>query len=83
MARNPRAGSDDQGSIRAGKCSAESLNRTSVDLTVLFEFREVVDEGGVNHAVTGACSLSQALQVFDITSMHLRTSGDQRLGASF
>ena len=42
-----------------------------------------MDEGGVNHAVTGACSLSQALQVFDITSMHLRTSGDQRLGASF
>jgi hypothetical protein len=60
-----------------------ALNRTSVDLTVLFEFREVVDEGRVNHTVSGDHSPSQALQVFDITSVHLGTSCDQKLGPSF
>jgi hypothetical protein len=52
-----------------------------VDLAVSLEFREVVDEGGVDHSFRGGRSATQAFEVFKITAMDLRTGGNQRLGA--
>jgi hypothetical protein len=50
-------------------------------VTVLLEFREVVDKGGVNHGIRRGCSTAEAFRVFKITPMNLGTSGGQRLGA--
>ena len=52
-----------------------------VNLAVLLEFREVVDEGGVNYGIRAGCSAAQAFQIFEITSMHLGAGGGQRLCA--
>jgi hypothetical protein len=52
-----------------------------VDLAVFREFREVVDKGGVNHAVGHCCSAAQTLKVFERTAMDFSSGRDQRLGA--
>ena len=38
-------------------------------------------ETGVNHAIRAGSSAAQTVQVFEITSMHLRPGGDKSLGA--
>src|SRR5580700_1122550 len=40
-----------------------------------------MDEGGVDHAIRSGRSATQALQILKIASMHLDTSGDERLCA--
>jgi hypothetical protein len=40
------------------------------------EFRGVMDESGVNHAIRGGGSTPQAVQILKITPMNLGTSGD-------
>jgi hypothetical protein len=44
-------GGDDQGAVGTGQHGAESLDGAAVYLTVLNEFREVVDECSVDHAI--------------------------------
>ncbi len=79
--RNERdTGGDNQGAVRAGERGAESLDGVPICLADFLEFREVVDETGVNHAIRHGCSAAQAFQVFKITSMHLGASGGKRLG---
>jgi hypothetical protein len=39
-----------------------------------------MDETGVNHPIRGGGSTAQAVQIPEITSMHLGTSGSKRLG---
>ncbi len=78
--QQPGPGGDDQGAVRARERGAERLDGAPVHLTVRRELREVVVEGAVNHAVRHGCSAAQAFQVFEITSVHLRSGGDKRLG---
>ena len=47
------------------------MNREHIDLKVRLVLREVMDKGGVNHAIEHGCSTAQAFQVFKIASMHL------------
>jgi hypothetical protein len=47
------------------------MNREHIDLKARFVLREVMDKGGVNHAIEHGCSIAQAFQVFKIASMHL------------
>jgi hypothetical protein len=76
---DPRgSGSDDQGTARAGKCGAKGLDGGPLHLAVFFEFREVMNKGGVNYAIGNGRSTPQALQVFEAASMHLGTSGGKR-----
>ena len=77
--RGPRG--DDQGAVGAGERGAESLDGAPVYLAVLLEFREVVDEGGINHAIRHGRSAAQAFQVLKIAPMDLDAGGDERLGA--
>ena len=77
----PGPGGDDQGAVGASERSAERLDGAPIDLAILLEFREVVDEGGVDHAVRLGRSAAQAFQVFKIAAMHLGAGGDERLGA--
>lgn len=44
------------------------------------EFREVVDEGGVDHAIGRGDATPQAFQILKITPMHLRAGSGERLG---
>ncbi len=69
----PHAGSggDDQGAVRSGERGAESLDGAPVPLANLHELREVVVEGGVDHAVRLGRPAAQTLQVFQIPSMNL------------
>ncbi len=60
---------------------AKRFDGAPIDLAVFRELRKVMDEGGVNHAVRLGCPAAQTLQVFKITSMHLGTPSDKRLGA--
>ena len=77
----PGPGGDDQGAVGARERGAERLDGAPIDLAVLLELREVVDEGGVDHAIRHGRAAAQAFQVFEVASMHLGTGGDERLGA--
>src|ERR1700677_4857010 len=74
----PNPGADNQGAIRAGKRRTKSLDGAPVYLTVGRELREIVDEGGVDHAVRHRGSDAQTLQVFKMPSMHLSARGGKR-----
>jgi len=65
-----------------GACErgAERLDGAPICFTVRRELREVVDEGGVDHAIRQGGAAAQAFQVFEIASMHLGPRGDKRLG---
>ena len=65
--RGPR----NQIASRASEHGAQSLDGAPVYLAVLFELREVVDEGSVNHCIRVGCSTAQALDVLKIASMRL------------
>ena len=81
VGRGGQPGGDDQRPIRTFKRVAHHLDGTLVCLTVLRKLREVVIEGGLNDAVRHGCPTAQASQVFQISSMHLSASSDQRRGA--
>ncbi len=69
--KHPGSGRDDQGTIRAGERGAERLDRAPIRLTVNLEFREVVNEGRVDHAVGGGRSAAQAREIIERTAMHI------------
>src|ERR1700730_1340504 len=48
---DPGAGGDDQGASRANECGAEGLDGVPIRLTARLPPREVVDEGGMDHAI--------------------------------
>ena len=79
--RGPGSGGDDQGTVGARERGAERLDGAPIDLADFHEFREVVDEGGVENTVRSGCSAAQAFQILKIASVHLRTRSDERLGA--
>jgi hypothetical protein len=78
---NRGPGSDEYGAVGAGQRGTESRDRAPIDLTDFLEPREVVDESGMNHAFGGGGPASQAVEIFDISSVHFRTGSNERLGA--
>ena len=74
-------GGDDQRAVGARERVAERLDGAPIDLADRLESREVVDEGGVNHAVRCGRSTPQAVEVFEIDPMDLGACGGERRGA--
>jgi hypothetical protein len=74
-------GGNDQRAARAGEFSAERLNGALVDGATLYELREIVNKGGVDHAVRHGGAVAQAFQVVKIASLDLGASRGERLGA--
>jgi hypothetical protein len=72
-----------KGRFEPASASPRTSMARSVDLAVLLELREVVDEGGVDHAIRRRRSAAQALQILQMAAMDLGTRGDQRLGPLF
>ena len=75
-------GSDDQGAAGAGQRGPQNFDRLPVDFGVLFEFRKVVDKGGVNHAVRQGRSAAQAFEVFQMAAMHLAPAAIRAFAAA-
>ena len=73
---NPGPGRDDQRPVRSNKRAAEGLNGTPVLLAIRNEIREVVVEGGVDHAVRLGRPAAQTFQVFKIPPMHGGAGGE-------
>src|SRR5277367_4423395 len=76
--QSPR--SDDQRAVRAREHAAESLYGLPVDLATLFEFRKVVNKGGVNYCIRIGSSAAQAFQVLNISPVRLGPAGCNRFG---
>src|SRR5580704_8690515 len=80
-----RSGGDYQGAIRARERVSKSFDRSPVLFTDLHELREVVSaecaviESTVNHPFRLGCSAAQTLRVFQTSSVHPGSSGDERL----
>jgi len=74
-------GSDHQRAVRTGERDAERFDGAPIDFAVFLEFREVVDECGVNHAIGRGRSATQTCEILQISPMYFRTSGDERFGA--
>jgi hypothetical protein len=51
-----------------------------ISLAVSLEFREVMDESGVDDAIRGGGSTLQTIKIVESPPMHLGTSGGKRLG---
>jgi len=81
--RNERGpGCDDQGTVGSSERRGESLNGVPIRFADFFEFREVMDETGVNHAIRGGGSTPEAVRILRITPMDPGTSGCKGLGGS-
>ena len=76
-----RAGGDEERAVRPRERGAEGLNGAPVDRRVRVKLREVMDEGGVNHAVGCRGARAQAVQVLERPAMHLGPGSDERVGA--
>ena len=73
------AGCDHQRPVRTFKRRAEGFDSATVDLAVFREFREVVDEGEVDHAIRRGRSAPQAVQILQIAVMRVGAGGGQSL----
>ena len=74
-------GGDDQRAAGAGELGGERLNGALVDRAAVFEIREVVDEGGVDHAVRRGSASAQTIEVLEIAPLNLGASRGERLRA--
>src|SRR4029077_16729437 len=80
-----RSGGDHQWAVRSPERVSESFDGAPVLFTDLRELREVasecaVIESTVNHPIRLGCSASQTFRFFKPSSMHLGSSGNERLG---
>src|SRR5580658_7119195 len=81
-----RSRGDYQGAIRSRQRVSKSFYRAPVLFTDLHELREVasaecaVIESTVNHPFRLGCSAAQTFRVFQISSVHPGSRGDERLG---
>ena len=64
-------GGDDQGAVRASERGTESLDGAPIRFTVRRVFREVVDEGRVNHALASPGARGEALKILKRTTMDI------------
>src|SRR5712671_2103654 len=76
----PGPGRDDQWPVGANEYRAERFDGAPIGLAVLLEFREVMVEGGVDHAVRSGRARAQSLRVCNVSAMNLRASSGQRFG---
>jgi hypothetical protein len=65
------AGSDEQGAVRASERGAERLDGAPIRLGGSRVVREVVNEGGVDHAIRSGRSRVQALEIFERTAVDI------------
>ena len=72
---------DDQRRVGTSQCLAKCFDDLPIDLTVSLEFREVVIERRMDHAIGGGRAAAQAVEIFQIAAMHLSARSEKRLGA--
>ncbi len=61
---DPGSGGDNQRAVGASECCAKRLNGAPIGLADLHEFREVVDERGVDHSFRRGGPAAQASEIF-------------------
>ena len=71
-------GGDEQRTVRAFERGAERFDRVPVGLAIFRELREVVVEGGVDHAVRRARAATQAIKIFERPAMDSSAGGGER-----
>jgi hypothetical protein len=81
LRRDRHSAGDEQGTIGAFERIAERLDRQSVLRAILGEFREVVDEGRVDHAVGCGRAAAQPVQILDGAAVHLGARCRKRCGS--
>lgn len=64
---------DDEGIVGAFQYVAHRFDSAFVDLPVLREFREIVDEGEMDHAVGFLCAALEAVEILQRAAMNYRT----------
>ena len=75
--RGPRR--DEQGTVGALEDRAQRLDGTSILPAVRDEVREVVVEGGVDHAIAASRAAAQAVEILDVAPVCLGASCRERL----
>ena len=76
-----QSGGDEQRAVGAFEHRAERLDGAPVRRAVFGEFREIVVEGGMDHAIRPGCSAAQTVQILDVAAKHLGAAGGERPGA--
>lgn len=73
-----RSGGDDERLVRAYQHIAHGFDGGLVDRTILREFREIMDEGQMDHAVRVPCAALQAFEVLQRAAMDFRAQFPKR-----
>jgi len=69
--------------VGRGVARVADLNCVSIDFAGFFEFRHIVDEGGMNYTVTLGSAALETAEVLDIAAMNLCSQSAQCFGGSF
>jgi hypothetical protein len=70
-----RPGGDDEGAAGALERGSERLDRAQVCLCGAGHLREVVDVGGVDHAIRGGGAAAEAVEILEGAPMNARSGG--------